>query len=130
MSRNSQNSEDSVEYAISVETRVVAYSYEERQSHPTACDHMQIARPHSAQSTSIIKKAIPTIMIDVSILKAIVDDWPNVGVGTTWGLVAIPIATLVACCLWLRVFWPSRVQQYSGKISNEQLKDYCNKAER
>ncbi|CAN0429622.1 unnamed protein product [Ascophyllum nodosum] len=59
-----------------------------------------------------------------SMLEALIDDWPNVPVGITWGLVAIPIVTLVACCLWLRIFWPGPIR-HNGEISSKQLKDYC-----
>ena len=131
MSRNSQNSEDSVEYAISVETRVVAYNYKEGKIGPAACDHLHTGRthPHAAHSISVVGKTRSTTMKYPSMLEALIDDWPNVPVGITWGLVAIPIATLVACCLWLRIFWPGSVR-HNGEISSKQLKDCCNDSER
>ena len=87
MSRNSQNSEDSVEYVISVETRVVAYNYKEGKIGPAACDHLHTGRthPHAAHSTSVVGKTRSTTMKYSSMLEALIDDWPNVPVGIMWG---------------------------------------------
>jgi hypothetical protein len=55
-------------------------------------------------------------------LQAMIDEWPNISPEIMWGLVAIPATTVVACCLWLRVLWPSPPQQDGGETPHEKIK--------